>query len=85
MARLEKERIIEEGRRVADKMIRDAEAYSTYRLARAKKAVRDQMVDLAVTMAEDRLVEKMTEEDNRRIVERFIGDLASSSAAEKFK
>lgn len=78
MARLEKERIIEEGRRVAEKMVQDAEKYSTYKMSRAKKAIRDQMVDLAVTMAEDRLLKKMTEEDNQRLVEQFIQNLPSS-------
>jgi F0F1-type ATP synthase membrane subunit b/b' len=83
MAKREKERIIEEGRRAADKMIQDAEKYSRYKLLAAKKAVRDQMVDIAITMAEDRLARKMTEDDNQRFVEHFIRNLAAAPQTKK--
>ena len=79
MAAREKEKIIEEGRLLADKMIKDAEAYASYKMASARKAIRDEMVDLAITMAQDRLARKMTEEDNRRLVEHFIRDLTTST------
>ena len=85
IARREKENIIEQGRQQAEKILKDAENYATYKTLSARKALREQMVDLAITMAEDRLARRMTEDDNRRLVEHFIRDLATSNATGKSK
>lgn len=78
MARGEKEKIIESGRVAAEKMIENANAYAEYRLAMARKAVFDEMVDLAVSMAEDKLKEGISQDDRDRLLAEFIQNLEIS-------
>ena len=75
----EKEEIIEQAKSAAEKMIRDAEIYSNYRLAMAKKALSDEMVDIAISMVEERLKAGISDEDNQRIIDEFVMDLESST------
>lgn len=78
MAKSEKEKIIESGKVTAEKMIENAKAYAEYRLARARKAVFDEMVDLAVSMAEKRLKEGISPEDGERLFSDFLTHLEKS-------
>jgi F0F1-type ATP synthase membrane subunit b/b' len=75
MGNKEKAKIVEQGKIAADKMIEEARTYASYRLAMAKKALSGEMVDLAISMVEEKLVRKMTEEDDERILAKFIDNL----------
>jgi len=78
MAQGEKEKIVESGRVAAEKMIENAKAYAEYRLAVARKAVFDEMVDLAVSMAEEKLKEGISKEDGERLLADFLKHLETS-------
>ena len=78
MAAAEKEKIIESGKLTAEKMIENAKAYAEYRLAVARKAIFDEMVDLAVSMAEDKLKEGISQEDSDRLFADFLNHLEKS-------
>lgn len=76
----EKERLVEVAKSTADQMIEDAEKESGYRLAAAKKALNDEMVDIAVSIVEKRLARGLTPEDNKKLVNEFIADLETSKS-----
>ena len=79
IGRREKEMIIKQAKTAAEKMIRDAEVYSNYRLAMARKALSDEMVDMAISMVEERLKAGISDADNERIIDQFVMDLESST------
>jgi F-type H+-transporting ATPase subunit b len=74
----EKDEIIEKAKIAAQKMIQDAKVYADYRVAKAKKALSDEMVDIALSMVEERLVKAISQEDNERLTDRFIRNLGAS-------
>ena len=78
MGRKEKEEIIQRAKVAAEKMVQDAEIYSKYRLAMAKKALSDEMVDLAVSLVEESLKKGISETDNEKLIGEFVKDLETS-------
>lgn len=78
MGKREKDKIIEQAKTAAQKMIQDAKVYSNYRMAMAKKALSDEMVDIAISRVEQRLVKGITREDNERLADQFIRNLDSA-------
>jgi F-type H+-transporting ATPase subunit b len=78
MGKREKDKIIDEAKIVAQKMIQDAKDYSNYRLAMAEKALSDEMVDIAISLVEQRLVKGISQEDNERLTEEFIHNLGAA-------
>jgi len=78
MGKKEKERIIEEAKLTADRMIEDAKAYSGYQLAKARKQLSDEMVDIAISMVKERLIKGISEQDNEKLINQFIADLDTS-------
>ena len=75
MGKREKEKIIEQGKIAAEKMIKDAENYAKYQIARAKKELSEEMVDIAVSMVEEKLVKGISEEDNEKLIKQFVVDV----------
>jgi F-type H+-transporting ATPase subunit b len=78
MGRREKEKIIEQAKVSAERMIESAKVYSEIRIAMAKKALSDEMVDIAVGMVEKRLTKGLSKEENERWVNQFVTDLITS-------
>jgi len=78
IARQEKENIIESGSTAAERMIENAKAYANHRLAMARKAIAGELVDEAISLAEQRLRKGLSEDDNQRLIARFIKDLETS-------
>ena len=74
----EKEKIIQQGKALADKMIRDAKTYSENRIVAARKELSEEMVDMALSMAKDKLSKDMTDEDNNNLVNQFVTDLQAT-------
>ena len=74
----EKERILETARNSAAQMIEDARKESEYRVARAKKALKDEMVDLAVSIVEGKLRARISLRDNDILLNQFLADLKTS-------
>jgi F-type H+-transporting ATPase subunit b len=78
MGEREKEKIIQQGKSLAEKMIRDAETYSENRILAARQELSEEMVDIALSMAEDRLSKDMTDEDNNNLVNQFVASLQTT-------
>ncbi|MBN1831816.1 MAG: ATP synthase F0 subunit B [Deltaproteobacteria bacterium] len=78
MGEREKEKIIRQGKSLAEKMIRDAEAYSESRIIAARQELSEEMVDLALSMAREKLQKNITEKDNDHLVDRFITNLQAT-------
>ncbi len=78
MGKKEKEKIIEQAKITAKRMIEDAKTYSGYQLAKARKELSDEMVDIAVSMVKERLVKGISEQDNEKLINQFIADLGTS-------
>jgi len=78
MGEKEKAAIIEQARKAAERMIGDAKAYADYRLAMAKKALADEMVDTAIEMVREKLTGALSESDNQRLIDGFLGDLSTT-------
>lgn len=78
MGMREKEQITEQGKTAAEKMIEGAKAYSGYRMTMARKTLSDEMVDIAISAAEEGLRKGVTEEDNDKLISQFIRHLETS-------
>jgi F-type H+-transporting ATPase subunit b len=78
MGEREKEKIIQHGKSLAEKMIRDAEAYSENRIVAARQELSEEMVDMALSMAKERLLRDMTDKDNDNLVDQFITGLQTA-------
>ena len=74
----EKETIIEQARKAAERMLSDAKSYADYRLAMARKALADEMVDTAIELVREKLIRVLSESDNQQLIDRFLGDLPNS-------
>ena len=78
IAETEKAAIIEHGRLSAERMIENAGSYATYRLSVAQKALSDELVDMAVSIARKRLAGGVSAQDDERLVEDFLAGLETS-------
>ena len=78
MGTREKEKIIEQAKITADKMIEDAKSYASYQIAKVRKALSDEMIDISISMVKERLIKGISEQDNEKLVDRFILDLGTS-------
>ena len=78
MGEREKEKIIQQGKSLAEKMIRDAEAYSENRIVVARQELSEEMVDMALSMAKEKLLKNMTDKDNDILVGQFITSLQAT-------
>ena len=78
MGEREKEKIIRQGKSLAEKMIRDAEAWSENRIIAARQEISEEMVDMALSMAREKLSQNITEKDNDHLVDQFITNLQAT-------
>ncbi|MBW1886977.1 MAG: ATP synthase F0 subunit B [Deltaproteobacteria bacterium] len=78
MGQKEKEKAIETAKTTANQMMEDAKKESQYKLAMARKALKDEMVEIAISLVEGRLKEKISLEDDRILVNQFIDRLDTS-------
>jgi len=74
----EKEKAIEMAKIIADQMMENAKKESQHRLAMAKKLLKDEMIDIAISLVEERLKEKISLEDDNILVNQFIDGLDTS-------
>ncbi len=78
LGRQEKERILEMARGSAAQMIEDAHMESELRLAAAKKAFKNEMIDLAVSIVEGKLKTRISSEDNDILLNQFLSRVKDS-------
>jgi F-type H+-transporting ATPase subunit b len=77
-AEAERERIIDDARATAERIQRDARSAIDLELRRARETLREEATQLAIELAEERLSREVTEADRDRLVDEFIGIIAST-------
>jgi F-type H+-transporting ATPase subunit b len=78
LGKKEKEKIVDEAKITAERMIEDAKAYSGYQLAKARKELSDEMVDIAISMVKEKLKKGLSEQDDEKLINQFIAELSTS-------
>lgn len=78
MGEKEKQRIIDQAKIAAEKMIKDAEAYASFQMDKAKKQLSDDMIDIAISMVEKRLAKEITLKDNDKLINDFLANLEAT-------
>lgn len=73
----EKDKIIEKAKVAARQMIDDAEKKAQYGLETAKARFSEEMLDIAISLAVEKLREEVTLEDNEMIIDQFSEGLGS--------
>jgi F-type H+-transporting ATPase subunit b len=77
-AEAERERIIEDARATAERIQRDATSAIELELRRAREILREEATQLAIELAGERLSREVTEADRDRLIDEFIGRIAST-------
>jgi len=78
IAQKEKERIVGEAKIKADHMIEQAKSEAGVRLAAAKKALNDEVAEIAISMVQENLRKGISPKDDERLVDQFIFGLSSN-------
>lgn len=80
LGKIEKETIIESAKTTAAQMIEDAKRQTEYRLVTAKKKFSAEMLEMAVSIAVEKLKKEVSPEDNDRFIDQFTSRLSTSKA-----
>ncbi len=67
--RLERDRIIEESGRLKEKILEQAKTNIEFELKHAKEMIKAEAVELAMELAEKKLKEKLTKEEQERLLD----------------
>ena len=78
MGQSEKAAIVDHARQSGERMINDAKTYAAHRIAEARKALGDEMVETAVSMVMEKMAGVLTETVNEQLVDRFLDDLSKA-------
>lgn len=77
----EKARLIEEGDRMKAKIVEQAKANIDFELKRAKEAIKEEAVVIAMDLAAQKLKDKMTKEEQLKLLEESISNMAKTEGA----
>ena len=77
-AEAERERIIQDARATAERIRNDATVAVELELRRAREILREEATQLAIELAGERLSREVTEADRDRLIDEFIGRIAST-------
>ena len=69
---LERDRIIEETAKLKDKILEQAKTNIDYELKHAKEAIKAEAVELAMELAEKKLKEKLTKEEQEKLLDESL-------------
>ena len=81
-AEAERARIIEDARAAAERIRRDATTAVELELRRARETLREEATQLAIELAGERLSREVTEADRDRLIDEFIGLIASTPGSD---
>lgn len=74
----ERDRFIEEGDRLREKILEQAKTNIDYELKSAKEAIKADAVEIAMELAEKKLKEKLTKEEQERLLEESLTKIGGS-------
>jgi F-type H+-transporting ATPase subunit b len=72
---LERERIIQESDKLKEKILEQAKVNIAYELKHAKEAIKAEAAEIAIELAEKKIKEKLTKEDQERLLEDSIAKI----------
>jgi len=72
---LERDRIIEESARLKEKILEQAKTNIDYELKHAKEAIKAEAVELAMELAEKKLKEKLTKEEQEKLLDESLVEI----------
>ncbi len=78
MGEKEKQKIIEQAKIAAERMVQDAKAYATFQMDKARKQLSEEMVDIAISMVEERLSKEISKKDNDKLISDFLVNLETT-------
>ena len=73
----EKEKIVENAKQTADKMIEDTKRKSEYKLEEAKKMLGTEVMDIAISVAKEKIQKEISPEDDEALFNQFLSNLDS--------
>ncbi len=68
----EKERLIEEGNKLSQKIIEQARTNIDYEIKKAKEVIKKEAVDAAIKLAEEKIKTRLTKEDQEKLLKESI-------------
>ncbi|MEJ2683627.1 MAG: ATP synthase F0 subunit B [Candidatus Sulfobium sp.] len=71
----EKERLIEEGEKMKERILEQAKSNIEFEVRQAKSSIRDEAVEIAMELAEKKLKEKMTKEEQMKLLEESVAKI----------
>ncbi|HBU05557.1 MAG TPA: hypothetical protein DEA95_02975, partial [Nitrospiraceae bacterium] len=71
----EKARLIEEGSRMKEKILEQARTNIAYEVKRAKETIMEEASAIAIELAEKKLKEKLTEEEQLKLLEESLAKI----------
>jgi F-type H+-transporting ATPase subunit b len=71
----EREALVKEGEKMSERIIEQARANIEFELKKAKESVKAEAVELAMELAEKKLKEKITKEEQRKLLEESLARL----------
>ncbi len=75
----ERENLIEQGDRLKEKILEQAKANIAFELKHAKEAIKAEAAEIAIELAEKKLKEKLTKEEQERLLEESIAKIGGSN------
>jgi F-type H+-transporting ATPase subunit b len=74
----EREAAIEDGKRMSEQMVEQAKTNIQYELEQARAAIKAEAVELAMELATKKIGERMTSEEQRKLIEESLAKLEES-------
>lgn len=75
----ERENLVEQGDRLKEKILEQAKANIAFELKHAKETIKAEAAEVAIELAEKKLKEKLTKEDQEKLVEESIAKIGGSN------
>jgi F-type H+-transporting ATPase subunit b len=71
----EKERLIEEGEKMKERILEQAKSNIDFEVRQAKSSIRDEAVEVAMELAEKKLRDKLTKEEQMKLLEESVAKI----------
>ncbi len=78
---MQKKRILEEANATAQRLIAEAEAHVDFELRKARHHLKDELVDMAIALAEEKIRKKISRKDQQALAEEYIRKLSPEASA----
>jgi F-type H+-transporting ATPase subunit b len=75
----ERENLMEQGDRLKEKILEQAKANIAFELKHAKEAIKAEAAEIAIELAEKKLKEKLTKEEQEKLLEESIAKMGGSN------